>query len=70
MPNDKTPPAPPPAPDDEPVKPVEIILGGGGVRGEAAGCPSGLSLPSRRKKKDDETPVAPPDRTEGRGGKP
>jgi hypothetical protein len=42
----------------EPANPVEDLLSGNNPRGEVAGCPTGLTLPSRRKpeppKKPDE----------------
>ncbi len=66
--SDKQPPAsaPEPPPANMGIDPVEDTLGGGGIRGEVAGCPTGLArsrpLPERKKERGVEEP--PP----GQGG--
>jgi hypothetical protein len=58
-------------PPEENFNPAEDVLSGG-IRGEVAGCPTGLSHPAKPRPQDKKEPeqTGPVDRTEGRGGKP
>ncbi len=62
-------------PADEPeieilVNPAENVLGGGTIRGEVYGCPTGLSRASRAPKKEEpsDAPKGGPPKGEPRNG--